>query len=169
MFFPAQLSSQIKLLTWLSFAFMLGSLGILWTVYESVPARVANIIAVVGILDVLIILSMVIFGWRSRIKGYEMQPDKIVVLRSFNRKEIPLSTGSTARVEPAALQHALRKFGIGGFFSITGLFYSQAIGDFTAYVSDQQSLVVVKTAAKTFVISPSSPEEFVARFQRGEK
>jgi hypothetical protein len=51
--------------------------------------------------------------------------------------------------------------GNGGFYSITGFYWSKLLGLYRAFVTDMSRTVVLRYTRRTVVVSPASPEEFV--------
>ena len=48
-------------------------------------------------------------------------------------------------------------------FSITGWFWNRRIGRYRAFITDPKSSVILVTASRTIVVSPSDPAMFVDR------
>jgi len=66
------------------------------------------------------------------------------------------------RIHKKQIGIGLRVFGVGGFCGAYGLFYSFRIGCFKAYITNSESLVLIKhkTGCK-LLISPGTPDDFV--------
>jgi Bacterial PH domain len=163
-FKAAPLSRQIKLLSTLGVFVICGAMGVL---YNLVPQTSATgITNTTFIADIFIMLALVVWATTSMIRGYEIQPGKIVIVRLLSRKEIQITPDSAARVDPEIFNGSFKKFGNGGFFSISGLFRNSTIGDFNAYITDIKKSVVINAVNGTFVISPENPSEFVESFSK---
>jgi hypothetical protein len=55
----------------------------------------------------------------------------------------------------------MRTCGNGGFYSITGFYWSKPLGAYRAYVTDPRRSVVLRYEKRTVVVSPDAPEDFV--------
>ncbi|MCX5769758.1 MAG: PH domain-containing protein [Candidatus Hydrogenedentes bacterium] len=90
-------------------------------------------------------------------------------LRIVRRKHAPVvlpaqQIVSLERIEASVLRGCIRTFGVGGFLGSWGRFRCKQLGAFRAYMTNTKSLVLIRTVSQgLFVISPDSPEEFVAR------
>jgi hypothetical protein len=90
-------------------------------------------------------------------------------LRIVKRKRAPvvLPASQIESLEPldhSALRGCIRTFGCGGFLGSWGRFRCKELGAFRGYMTDMKSLVLIRTVSEgLFVISPDSPEEFIAR------
>jgi hypothetical protein len=160
-FKAAPLSRQIKLLTVATFVILAGTTGILYTTFESRMIRHMGVM--IFIVDGLVVCGLLAWAVVSMIRGYEISPGKLVIVRLAGRKEIPLGQDVSAQADQNSMKGSLRKFDNGGFFSITGLFYNSTLGNFHAYVTDTKKSLVIKSSAGTVVISPEKPEECAAR------
>jgi hypothetical protein len=117
-----------------------------------------GIIPWVGLLPLAILVGSVPFT----IRGYTVTPDAILVQRLFWTTRLPLSGLESAKFEPGVMRGSIRTFGNGGLYSITGYFRNKALGAYRAFVTDPHQTVVLHYSGRTVVVSPSSPEKFVA-------
>jgi len=103
-------------------------------------------------------------------RGYEVDPDAIVVRRIVGNVVIPRANiREIRRIESREIGSALRLFGCGGFFGWFGLFYSRQIGRFWAYMGNQTDLVLITQADGTkVVISPYPPDAFLEAIRQTE-
>jgi hypothetical protein len=109
----------------------------------------------------LLPLAIVCGGILFTIRGYTVTPDALLVRRLFWTTRLPLSGLHSAQVEPEAMRRSIRTFGNGGLFSFTGWFRNAALGGYRAFVTDPHRTVVLHFPARTVVVSPSAPEDFV--------
>jgi hypothetical protein len=90
-------------------------------------------------------------------------------LRIVKRRRAPVVLAasqiqSLEPLDPSALRGCIRTFGCGGFLGSWGHFRCKKLGAFRGYMTDMKSLVLIRTVSEgLFVISPESPEEFIAR------
>ncbi len=117
----------------------------------------------------LLPLAIVAGGALFTIRGYAVTADAILIHRLLWTTQLPLSGLESARFEPDAMRGSIRTFGNGGLFSFTGRFRSKALGPYRAYVTDPQQTVVLRFPARTVVVSPATPEAFVADIAVGDR
>lgn len=72
----------------------------------------------------------------------------------------------SARVESGALRWSVRLWGNGCFFSFTGYYFNRLLSRYRAWVTDPRRVVVLRFPARTVVISPAEPEEFIRDVER---
>lgn len=96
------------------------------------------------------------------VRGYTVTPDAVLIHRLLWATHWPRDGLRSATFEPRAMRWSIR-CGNGGFFSITGLYWSKRLGLYRAFVTDLRRTVVLRYTGRrrTVVVSPSSPEEFV--------
>lgn len=95
------------------------------------------------------------------VRGYAITPDAVLIRRAFWWTRLPRKELTSAEVVPNAMRRALRVCGNGGFYSVTGFFWSRSLGHFRPYVTDLSRTVVLRFGCRTVVLSPEDPEEFV--------
>ena len=137
------------------------AIGIIWSGYKSGH----KFLSWVALLPLAIICGGALFT----IRGYTVTPDAILVHRLFWTTLLPLAGLHSAQCEPDAMRRSIRTFGNGGLFSITGCFRNKALGAYRASVTDLHRTVVLHFPARTVVVSPSAPEEFVRELSMLQK
>jgi Bacterial PH domain len=95
------------------------------------------------------------------IRGYTLTPDMLIIQRLFWQTRIPLAGLQSAEFQPQAMRGSIRTFGNGGFYSLTGYYWSRGLGSYRAFVTDTHRTVILRFAARTIVVSPGCPENFV--------
>lgn len=125
------------------------SLGLRFDRGETMPGM--------ALLPIAVVIACALFT----IRGYTLTHDFLLIRRLFWATRLPLGELQSARFEPDAMGWGIRTFGNGGFFSFTGFYHSKTLGSYRAFVTDRHQAVVLKFPAKTIVVSPSAPEEFV--------
>jgi hypothetical protein len=95
------------------------------------------------------------------IRGYAVTPDAVLVRRLFWTTRLPRAGLQSATFDPQAMRGSLRTFGNGGFFSITGFYWSKTLRTYRAFVTDPRQAVVLRYERRTVVVSPGDPEAFV--------
>jgi len=109
----------------------------------------------------LLPLFVLALGALFTIRGYTVVADAILIHRLFWTSRLPLTGLESAEFTPDAMRRSLRTFGNGGLFSFTGFYRNKALGAYRAFVTDLHRTVVLRFRARTVVVSPSVPEEFV--------
>lgn len=99
------------------------------------------------------------------IRGYELQPNTLVIKRLGWQTQVPLTGLHAATADSTAMKRSMRLFGNGGMYSFTGLFRNKALGNYRAYAMETSHAVVLKINTRTVVITPDAPPAFVARLQ----
>ena len=113
-------------------------------------------------LPVLILPSAALFI----IRDYAIKPNVLAIRRLLWTTRLPLSGLQSAKAEPDAMRWSLRLWGNGGLFSITGWYRNRALGTYRAFVTDAKNCVVLRFPAKTIVVSPADPEQFVSEISQ---
>ena len=94
------------------------------------------------------------------IRGYSVTPEAILVHRLFWSTRVPLAGLQSAEFKPGVMSGSIR-FGNGGFYSITGIYWNKLLGRYRAFVTDLRHTVVLRFTGRTVVVSPAGAEEFV--------
>lgn len=97
------------------------------------------------------------------VRDYTITPTQLLIRRLFWSTRVSLAGLKSATFQPEAMRGSLRLWGNGGMFSITGWYRNSALGIYRAYVTDLNRTVVLQVAAKTVVVSPENPEQFVSQ------
>jgi hypothetical protein len=95
------------------------------------------------------------------IRGYTITPDAILVRRLFWNTRLPLAGLQSVESRPNVMRGSIRTFGIGGAFSISGFYWSKALGTYRAFVTDPKQTVILTFPNRKVVVSPARPEDFV--------
>jgi hypothetical protein len=100
---------------------------------------------------------------------YKVRPTEVVVVRFGPNVRIPLSKVQTIGVVPEkeVFGGSRRIAASGGLFGYFGHFSSRAFPSFRAYVSRQESLVLLQVQdGEPIVVSPDNPGAFVDAVRR---
>jgi hypothetical protein len=95
------------------------------------------------------------------IRGYTLTPDTLIIHRLLWQTRIPLTDLQSAEFRPLAMRGSIRTFGNGGFFSFSGYYWSRVLGSYRAFVTDFHRTTILRFPARTIVLSPDFPEDFV--------
>jgi hypothetical protein len=105
----------------------------------------------------LVLVLIVAWTYLRAPVGYELRDDTLIVRLRAGTKTF----GPVARYGPVSepVSFAVRLWGNGGLFAVTGHYRNKKYGHFQAYVTNLESLVLVETRdGKKIVISPSNPD-----------
>ncbi len=96
------------------------------------------------------------------IKGYQINPDGIIVKRFAGNKLIERQNITELRVLHATdLQGTMRTMGVGGLFGYYGSFNNNKFGDMIWYMTNRQHLIgVFLKDGKPVIISPDDADGF---------
>lgn len=95
------------------------------------------------------------------VRGYAITPGTILIQRLFWVTRLPRAGLESAVFLPGAMKGSLRTWGNGGFYSLTGWYWSRQLGNYRAYVTSGALTLVLRYGKKTFVLSPGEPEAFL--------
>jgi hypothetical protein len=144
-FQPAPLDLRAKLLT----LFVVGLLLVIGR----------NDLTILLFLGFLILLATAILGIRS----YRLTEEDLTIRHVGWSQHWSLRDLRDVKIRPGILTGSMRTMGIGGFFGYIGLFRSQLLGNYQAYVTDSSRAVVLRFNDDTLVISPEDPAAFVSK------
>lgn len=150
----------LRIATALSTAILI---GVSWLLVRVVPAGVPwpSFRILLQMLPLAILGISVLFV----VRGYELSHDALRVQRLLWATVIPLRDLQRAWPDPRAL-HALRLFGNGGLFSISGLFWNRSLGRFRAFANDPARAVVLALGDRRIVVTPEHPDAFLSDLRR---
>lgn len=117
---------------------------------------------VVWILSMVVMpLGFMAIGPLFMVRGYTLERDRLRIQRLGWSSSIDLADLWEFRADPEAMKGGWRICGNGGLFCFSGYFRSKKLGNFRPFVTDPKCSVVLRTARKTFIVSPEDPERFV--------
>ena len=96
------------------------------------------------------------------IRGYRIEGNALVIKRLIWETKIDLSELQSIEIDPKAMSGSVRLFGNGGLYCFAGIFRNKRLGTFRAFANDPKRAVVLQSTRRTIVITPDSPEDFVA-------
>ncbi len=95
------------------------------------------------------------------VRGYMMVPGAIYVRRLLWNTRLLTYGLQSVTFEPNVMRWSVRVLGNGGLFAFSGRYWSRTLGSYHAYVTDPKRTVVLRYPARTVVLSPDWPEQFV--------
>lgn len=115
-----------------------------------------------GILATAGPLLVLAFAAPFVIRGYTVAGSALLIHRLLWDTRVPLQGLLSIESRPGAMSKSMRTCGNGGLYSFTGWYWSRSLGSYGAYVTDLTRTVVLRFKGRTIVVSPGSPDEFVA-------
>jgi hypothetical protein len=98
------------------------------------------------------------------VRGYVLTEVAIRVRRLLWSDLLPLEGLVAVTGEPEGLRGAVRVFGNGGLFGISGWFWSRRLGRFRAYATDPGRVVLLRYRdGRKVVVTPGDVQHFVVR------
>ncbi len=151
-YFKAPWGNRLKVITLLSSVFMLGLPAYLY--FNKLIGSVQGDRMLI-LLPALLLLSALFV-----VRGYALTPSMLYVQRMFWQTKIDLSGLQSILVDPDATSGSIRTLGNGGLFSFSGKFRNKNLGNYRAFLTDQQKAVVLTFPDRKIVISPENPQDF---------
>lgn len=100
------------------------------------------------------------------VQSYSVVGGHLSIQRLLWTTTIPILGIQDARLDPTAIKGALRIFGNGGLFAMSGLYWNKRLGRFRLFATDPKKAVVLHLHQKTVVITPEDPHAFIQELQR---
>lgn len=115
-------------------------------------------LAFLGAFVLALIVLVLLACWAGRVVGYRLSADMLEIRRPFTIGQVPLATITAVRPAPQALDRALRVFGNGGLFALTGLYKTRDHGVVRVYATDPTQLLLLERAqGRAILLSPADP------------
>ena len=121
----------------------------------------ASVDAIIWIAPAIWLISVLFI-----VRGYRIDNNYLVINRLLWDTKIDLSALKKAEYNPMAVRSSIRTFGNGGLFSFSGLFKNSTLGNYRQYSTNHKNTVILYLAAKTIVITPDNPENFVSTIKQ---
>ena len=154
--FAAPWAGQLKVMSALAAALLLAiGVSLQYASPRLQPGGLPVRLAAIAIWGVL--LGAALFT----VRGYELTTSELLVQRLLWATRIPLQDLRAAWADPAAMKGSLRLFGNGGLFAISGVFKNRKLGRYRAFATEPKNSVVLELAARTVVVTPDSPQDFL--------
>jgi hypothetical protein len=109
--------------------------------------------------------AIIIFSLLFVVRSYRIEGGHLAIGRLFWETTVPLLGIHEAWHDPAAIKGALRIWGNGGLFGITGYYWNKSLGRFRLFATDPRKAVILKLHNRTVVVSPADPEGFLQELQ----
>ncbi|RAJ08843.1 PH (Pleckstrin Homology) domain-containing protein [Chitinophaga skermanii] len=116
---------------------------------------------------ILLVVVLISLGLSPR--SYSIEEGQLIIHRLVGQKRIPLASITAARhLDRSELGIVMRTMGIGGLFGYIGSFHSSKIGHYSSWTTNRDSLVLIETADKKYMISPTDYDGFLRAFQQAK-
>ena len=100
------------------------------------------------------------------VRSYRIDGGHLAIARLLWETTVPILGIQQAWHDPCAIKGALRIFGNGGLFGITGLYWNKNLGKFRIFATDPKKSVVLRLHDRTVVVTPDEPQAFLQELQR---
>jgi hypothetical protein len=158
MFHKAPWSRQLRITSALGLALCTAVGGFILIGFAD---RTPPLITLLGLGCILLPLFAVLFA----VRGYTIEPERLVVQRLGWTTIIPLRDLQKVRIDPSAMTRCIRLLGNGGLFAFTGWFFSRPLGKFRAFATDPGRAVILGFSDQTLVVTPEEPELFASELR----
>ena len=111
-------------------------------------------------------LGLLVSAAPFMVRGYEVSPDHLDILRPGWRVSLDLTRLLSVEADPDAMKGSIRLFGNGGLFCFAGLFRNRKLGNYRAFATAPKRAVVLKFEGRTVVVTPDDPEGFAEAVRR---
>lgn len=161
--YNASFDRVVKMLTNIIILFALVLLGV---------QTFAQLHSLGGWISLAILLISIFITWGLHPLYYFVSDRAVIIQRPFGKIRIPLDTIIHTRpLSNAELGITMRRFGSGGLFGYLGNFTSARIGKYQMWATNRESLVVIETEKRKYIVSPDQPVSFTndinsRRFQK---
>jgi hypothetical protein len=99
-----------------------------------------------------------ILKYTSSARGYEINEQELVITMMFNIVRIPLNEISFIQF-PKDITKGLKRLNHKNNFSC------DEVGEFKAYLTKWENIILLKLGSETLAISPDNPDEFLDRLK----
>lgn len=114
---------------------------------------------------ICIIVGSIIYAFTSQIIYVGVSDDTIIIKKKVG--QIILSHNNILQIEiKKNIIMDIRLWGISGLFGHIGLFWNHSIGSYIAYVKNGDSMIVLRTIDKTYVISCDNHHELIKQINQ---
>lgn len=152
--FSAPWNRPLVFITLLTSVILLGIGGILWLKAPANPPILYQ-------LSIWMCPGILLLSALFAVRGYRIQGHHLWILRPGWKNHIALDGLKSVSFEPNATKGSIRLFGNGGLFAFSGLFRNQQLGRYRAFATNLSRTVVIRLPARTIVVTPDRPEQFV--------
>jgi PH (Pleckstrin Homology) domain-containing protein len=159
--FAAPLSLRVKATSTLGTVVLLGEAALMLALVRFVPFPVSRVFAVAGLALCALFAAVALVA----VRGYRLENGELVVVRPLWSTRHSLAGLSSAARDPSALRFTFLGFGNNGFFAVNGWRRIEPYGWCRVFATDAANAVVLRTPARSYVVTPARPDEFVTQAQ----
>jgi len=161
MYFKANISRRIKVISLLFFLFILFDAACLTYFLINHKAESKGI----PYLFLTIILGSLLTIIATQVSGYNITPQKLEICRRWWKQSWSLDNILEALPEKFPFNGSIRVFGIGGVLGFYGKFRHRDGRYFSAYVTDEEKCIMLRTNQGWIAISPCKVESFLSEMK----
>ena len=119
-------------------------------------------------MSLLVVIAGLLLVGLLAVRGFAVDHDQLIIERPAWKTYVDLSNLSEAEVVPKLVNSSFSVWSTRGLFGFIGYGYASKVGSYRAYVTDSSKTVVLRFSnGKVLVVSPESPETFVATLLAG--
>lgn len=120
-----------------------------------------------GVGGVVFSVLIVMVNMYARPKCFEVSSEGLVIVWPARTRKLPRGAFTEIRlIERIELGRMTRRFGVGGLFGQFGWFHSVYMGNFDAYLTRNDGMVLIRLRnRRPILLTPENPREFVQALQ----
>jgi hypothetical protein len=115
----------------------------------------------VGVASAWLTLAVLLGSALSVVRSYEFDRDRLSIQRLLWSTVVDIRGLTRVWHDPNGLRGSIRVFGNGGLFSLTGIYWSRALGRYRMFATDPKKFVGMVLPRRKIVVTPADPEAFV--------
>ncbi len=100
------------------------------------------------------------------VTGYAVEGNALHIERPFFSTRVSLAGLQRIWPDPDACRNSIRLFGNAGLFSFIGLYRNRKLGTYRLFATDFSQSVVLELPQRAVVITPATPDAFIAHMRR---
>jgi Bacterial PH domain len=142
---------------WLKVISLVSSLiliGVAYGVAKLMPSAI-------GVATACLTIAVLVGSALSVVRGYELDRDRLSIQRLLWSTVVDIRGLTRVWHDPKGLRGSIRVFGNGGLFSLTGIYWSRALGRYRMFATDPKQFVGMVLPGRKIVVTPADPEAFV--------
>lgn len=115
----------------------------------------------VGVVSAWLTLAVLLGSALSVVRSYEVDRNRLSIQRLLWSTVIDIRGLTRVWHDPNGLRGSIRVFGNGGLFSLTGIYWSRALGRYRMFATDPKKFVGMVLPSRKIVVTPADPDAFV--------
>jgi hypothetical protein len=115
----------------------------------------------VGVASAWLTLAVLLGSALSVVRSYEVDRNRLSIQRLLWSTVVDIRGLTRVWHDPNGLRGSIRVFGNGGLFSLTGIYWSRALGRYRMFATDPKKFVGMVLPSRKIVVTPADPDAFV--------